>query len=87
MDGTVNAADYTIWSNTLGSTTDLRANGDNTGASANTIDQADYAFWKSNFGNSGSGSGAASAAVPEPSCALLLLLAMACWGVRQPRTT
>ena len=28
----VDAADYTIWRDTLGSTTDLRANGDNTGA-------------------------------------------------------
>ena len=31
-NGTVDAADYTIWRDTLGSTTDLRANGDNTGA-------------------------------------------------------
>jgi hypothetical protein len=72
-NGVVDAADYTIWRDTLGSTTDLRANGDNTGASAGKIDQADYAFWKSHFGNhSGSGSGAA-AAVPEPASLLLFL--------------
>ncbi len=79
-NGIVDAADYTIWRNTLGSTTDLRANGNNTGASANKIDQADYAFWKSRFGNvSGSGSGALS--VPEPATAMLLLIAAAllCW--------
>ena len=34
QDGTVDAADYTVWRDTLGSTTDLRANGDNTGARA-----------------------------------------------------
>ncbi len=31
-NGVVDAADYTIWRDTLGSTTDLRANGDNYGA-------------------------------------------------------
>jgi PEP-CTERM motif len=73
-NSTVDAADYTIWRDTLGSTTDLRANGDTTGASANTIDQADYAFWKAHFGNpSGSGSGAVG--VPEPATVLLLGLA------------
>jgi hypothetical protein len=68
----VDAADYTIWRDTLGSTTDLRANGDNVGASANTIDQADYGYWKSRFGNT-MGSGAIG--VPEPTTVLLLGLA------------
>ena len=31
-NGMVDAADYTVWRDTLGSTTDLRANGDNSGA-------------------------------------------------------
>ena len=31
QNGVVDAADYTVWRDTLGSTTDLRANGDNTG--------------------------------------------------------
>ena len=57
-NGIVDAADYTIWRDTLGSTTDLRVNGDTTGASATVIDQADYTFWKSHFGaTSGAGSG------------------------------
>lgn len=43
------AADYTIWRDTLGSTTDLRANWDNTGASQGVIDQADYDFWAANY--------------------------------------
>jgi ELWxxDGT repeat protein len=50
-NGLVDAADYVLWRNTLGSTTDLQANGDNTGASAGVIDQADYTVWRNNFGN------------------------------------
>jgi hypothetical protein len=70
-DFKVDAADYTVWRDTLGSTTDLRANGDNTGPSENLIDLADYAFWKARFGNDVP-MGAASV-VPEPASALLLL--------------
>ena len=74
-NGIVDAADYIIWRKTLGSTTDLRANGDNTGASAGKIDQADYLAWKSNFGHIASGAAAGSlAAVPEPTSWLLLTL-------------
>jgi hypothetical protein len=74
-NGVVDAADYTIWRDTLNSTTDLRANGDNSGASAGKIDQADYLFWKSHFGMHG-GSGAETVStVPEPASSVLLLLA------------
>jgi hypothetical protein len=52
-DRVVNAADYTVWRDTLGSTTDLRANGDNSGTSENVIDEADYAIWVDRFGNVG----------------------------------
>jgi hypothetical protein len=85
-NGIVDAADYTVWRDTLGSTTDLRANGDNTGASVNLIDQADYTFWKSRFGAT-SGSGAlSSGAVPEPRTAVLLLVGGICWlRMRQSR--
>ena len=76
-DGTVNAADYTIWRDTLGSTTDLRANGNATGASATLIDQADYVAWQANFGESGAGSG--TSAIPEPSSLALLALAVPLW--------
>jgi hypothetical protein len=69
----VDAADYTVWRDTLGSTTDLRANGDNTGPSMDVIDIADYNFWKMNFPN-GAGSGSLGlAAVPEPATWLMLL--------------
>ncbi len=70
----VDAADYTIFRDTLGSTTDLRANGDNTGASAGRIDQADYTFWRNRFGNTMSAGIAASAAVPEPRALAIAIL-------------
>ena len=54
----------------LGSTSDLRANGDNTGSSAGVIDTADYIVWKQNFGVAGAGS-LERTTVPEPSTAAL----------------
>lgn len=78
-DGVVDAADYTVWRDTLGSTTDLRADGNG----SNTIDEDDFAFWRARFGyevgsvpGQGAGSGsAAAAAVPEPASIVLLSLA------------
>ncbi len=70
-DGTVNAADYTVWRNNLGSLTSL-PNDDTPG-----VDVGDYNRWKSHFGQtSGSGSGGgsvdSSAVVPEPKTLTLL---------------
>ena len=73
-DGRVDAADYTVWRGSLGSTKDLRANGDDSGPSQGVIDQADYQLWKANFGQS-AGVGAIGAAVPEPTALLLGLIA------------
>jgi pectate lyase len=77
-DGKVSAADYTVWRDTLGSTTDLRANGDD---SNSVIDGNDYQVWLDNYGNTqeGSGNGASinSAAVPEPGTWLLALVGSA----------
>jgi hypothetical protein len=60
LDSTVNAADYTVWRDTLGSTTDFRANGTNEGASLDLIDQADYDYWKERFGDAGHPAGTPS---------------------------
>jgi hypothetical protein len=49
-NGTVDAADYIVWRDTLGSTTDFRANGSNEGASLDLIDEADYDVWRGAFG-------------------------------------
>lgn len=78
-NGFVDAADYTLWRDNLGSTTSLAADGSGNG----TVDQADYDVWKSNFGNH-SGSGASTnAAVPEPTTLLLLVFAVASWCHRR----
>jgi hypothetical protein len=54
-----------VWRKSLGSDTDLRANGDNSGPSAGVIDQADIAVWRGNFGKTNPpATGAAS--VDEP---------------------
>jgi hypothetical protein len=82
-DGVVDAADYTVWQDTLGSTTALAADGDASGA----VDPGDYDVWKANFGQT-AGSGLAipsetlSATVPEPATFIMLLigmLAMSAW--------
>jgi GH35 family endo-1,4-beta-xylanase len=73
FDGVVNAADYTIWKDTLGSTTDLRADANGDGM----VDDADYQAWVNNFGTVyvASGAGASnSAAVPEPTGVALLTI-------------
>jgi hypothetical protein len=87
-DGKVDAGDYTVWRNTLGSKSDLRANGNNAGASAGVIDEADFVVWKTQFGETvftGVGAGLL-AQVPEPaSLSLGLLLMVSPFGRRRPR--
>ena len=54
FNGVVDAGDYTVWRDTLGSTTDLRADGSSAmtpGAPDGVVDEFDYAWWKANFGN------------------------------------
>ena len=76
-DGTVNAADYTIWRDKLGQSFQLQNEG---GISPGVVDAADYTFWKSRFGAiSGSGSASLSA-VPEPA-GLAILAGLAVCGL------
>ncbi len=77
-NGTVDAADYTVWRDNLGGTSLP-----NESASLGTVDDLDYDFWKTRFGETaGSGSAGSSpfqAAVPEPATLVMLfagLLAM-----------
>jgi glycerophosphoryl diester phosphodiesterase len=63
-DGEVNAADYTVWRNTLGENV---ING--TGADGNRdglVDMADYSLWKQNFGLTSSGALQLVHQVPAP---------------------
>jgi hypothetical protein len=73
-NGTVDAADYTVWRDSFGQGgNDLAADGDGSG----WIDAADYEVWKQAFAGLGSGSAENSLAVPEPSGVTLALLAIA----------
>jgi T5SS/PEP-CTERM-associated repeat protein len=76
-NGIVDAADYTVWRNTLGSVgNDLAADGNGDGS----IDAGDYQIWKVHFGQTAIGGLGAitNAAVPEPATLLLTILAAAC---------
>jgi hypothetical protein len=83
-DGAVNSADYTVWRDTMNSTSDLRADGNGNG----TIDQADYAVWSGNYGATAPSSFSGAIATPEPTAIVSLLAAMvfAGAGVRSGRT-
>jgi hypothetical protein len=73
-DGTVNAADYTVWRNTRNGTgPGLAADGNND----NVVNQLDYDVWKANFGSSGLGLALEFAAVPEPGVVGLFVIALA----------
>ena len=73
-NGTVDAADYTVWRDKRGSSTTLPND-----LTPGNVGDDDYGVWKSNFGNSNiPGSGAVTAAtVPEPAA----LLVCVCAGV------
>jgi T5SS/PEP-CTERM-associated repeat protein len=76
-DGTVNAADYTVWRDTLGQIgAGLAADGTGpAGTSDGIVDQLDYDLWKSRFGETAGSSslGRALTSVPEPSSFLLFI--------------
>ena len=78
-NGTVDAADYTVWRNHLNQNFQLQNEG---GITPGVVNAADYAFWKSQFGtHSGSGgSSPVSGGVPEPTAWILALFAMVATG-------
>ena len=71
-NGTIDAADYTVWRDTLGSLTNLTANGNGN----SVIDAGDYGVWKQNFGRTSGSSAGATNAVPEPMGLLMILTGM-----------
>ena len=75
-NGTVDAADYTIYRDTFGDLgAELAADGDNSGE----VDPGDYTVWANNFGSTSS----TATAVPEPTAIVSLLSAMALASVRR----
>ena len=72
-DGSVDAADYTLWANGFGlpgadfTTGDYNGNG--------MTDAGDYTIWANNFGQMVAAPSGPAAAVPEPSTMTLLLIA------------
>lgn len=75
-NGVVDAADYVVWRNTVGSTNDFRADGTGpNGFPDGVINQLDYNYWKQHYGQGpGSGTGN-SIQVPEPTATMLLIVA------------
>ncbi|MDZ4818031.1 MAG: hypothetical protein SGJ20_03560 [Planctomycetota bacterium] len=72
-DGSVDAADYVVWREKLGTTFPLNSNADDTGASAGVVDVADYDLWRANFGRTSQNASATLTAIPEPYSAVHLL--------------
>lgn len=70
-DGTVNAADYTVWRDNLNRSVALP--NEDLSVTPGQVTTADYGVWKANFGDNGSGAGTAT--VPEPAACWLLALA------------
>jgi len=65
-DGKVDAIDYAVWREALGTATTLPND-----TTPGTVTSADYTVWKTNFGNPSPGAGAV--ATPEPASAIILL--------------
>jgi hypothetical protein len=57
FSGAVDAADFVVWRKNVGSTTNLKADGDGDG----DIDQDDYNVWRTNIGRTYAGESAAAA--------------------------
>ena len=81
-DGHVDAADYTVWRDSLASGNPLP----NESASPNVVDDADYAAWKANFGAFRGGGSASNVAVPEPAAIAMLLVGGVLFLALNPRT-
>ena len=77
-DDVVDAADYTVWRDSLNSNTSLT----NETASLGVVDQEDYDAWKANFGAVAGSGGSAEVAgtVPEPTSVVLLLIGFIAWS-------
>jgi hypothetical protein len=70
-NGSVDAADYVVWRDTLTqSGMGLAADGNGN----NMIDQGDYDVWRAHFGQASAGGSLVNSAIPEPATLTLVLL-------------
>ncbi len=77
-DGRVDAADYTLWRDNLGATSEAAFAAD-TGSGDDTIDANDYTLWRTHFGEQGvttNGLTGNTLAVPEPNAGLMIAMAV-----------
>lgn len=75
-DGDVDAGDYVLWRDTLGTVyaPPLKAGTGADGDANHRVDAPDYAVWRAHFGSAASSSaGVAAASVPEPTAVTLLV--------------
>jgi hypothetical protein len=79
-DHIVDAADYTVWRDSLGQSVPIGTLAD--GNKSGMIEEGDYTFWKSKFGTvvPGVGAGSMAAGVPEPTSAAIFSLGMLALG-------
>jgi glucose/arabinose dehydrogenase len=85
-NGSVDAADYIVWRDTLGrSEGPLAADGSGpNGERDGVVDQWDYEFWRSNFGAAiDDPVGQASSVIPEPTAAMLAAMSAAALSTRR----
>ena len=74
-DGRVDAIDYVMWRNTVGTSVGRFSGADGDGSGV--IDAGDYAMWRTNFGaTSAAGESVIFTAVPEPTAILLAVVAL-----------
>jgi len=76
-DGVVDAADYTVWRNTLGTNVLSQLGKGADGDASGTIREADYDVWKTHFGGA---SGSGGIAVPESASVTIAMIAWAAVG-------
>jgi hypothetical protein len=81
-DHIVDAADFTVWRDSLGQTGNLAADANED----NVVDNKDYDLWVSNFGRSETSGSGSVASVPEPTGIVLAVsigAAMALGAIRR----
>jgi hypothetical protein len=79
----VDAADYTLWQDTVGQTSTIAGSGAD-GDRSSVVDAGDFTVWKNKFGNlvpGSGGSGRLTNAVPEPATTWLIATGLVAFGV------